>query len=293
MSSSVTRNVSDHHTYPVLATRTVVSLARASHPEPAAAVTLAATFLAVITGRDARGAAAVAVAVLASQLAVGWHNDWLDADRDRASGRKDKPLATGELSRRTVGVGAVVAAVLTVPLALLSGPKAAGVAALGLGSALAYNWALKFTLASVVPYAISFAALPSFVVLGLPGGPTPPMWLVLAGATLGAGAHFANVLPDLADDAATGVHGLPHRLGAVGSTMAAAILLAVASALLVLGPPEAPTPLTLAGLGTAVAVLLVGGYVQIRHPRSRGAFRAVMVAALIDVALLLTAGRFI
>jgi 4-hydroxybenzoate polyprenyltransferase len=271
----------------------VVGLVRASHPEPALAVTLAATLLAVVTGRDARGAAAVAAAVLASQLAVGWHNDWLDVERDRASGRRDKPLATGDLARRTVGIGAAVAATLTVPLALLSGPKAAAVAALGLGSALAYNWLLKFTVASVVPYAVSFAALPSFVVLGLPGAPTPPLWLVLAGATLGAGAHFANVLPDLADDARTGVRGLPHRLGAAGSTVGAALLLAVASAFLVLGPPGAPSPLTLLGLGAAVVVLLVGGYLQFRHPGSRSAFRAVMVAALIDVALLLTAGRFV
>ena len=129
--------------------------------------------------------------------------------------------------------------------------------------------------------------------LGLPGAPTPPLWLVLAGATLGAGAHFANVLPDLADDARTGVRGLPHRLGAAGSTVAAALLLAAASAFLVLGPPGAPAPLALLGLGAAVVVLLVGGYVQFRHPGSRSAFRAVMVAALIDVALLLTAGRFV
>ncbi len=277
----------------MLPARSVVGLARASHPEPAVAVTVAATFLALVTGRDAQGAAAVAAAVLASQLAVGWHNDWLDAERDRASGRKDKPLATGDLPRRTVGISAAVAAALTVPLALLSGPQAAAVAALGLASALMYNWLLKFTPASVVPYAVSFAALPSFVVLGLPGAPTPPTWLVLAGATLGAGAHFANVMPDLADDARTGVHGLPHRLGAAGSTVAAAVLLAVASALLVLGPPGAPSPLTLVGLGAAVVVLVVGGYVQFRRPGSRSAFRAVMIAALIDVALLLTAGRFV
>ncbi len=278
----------------MLPTRTVVGLVRASHPEPAVAVTVAATFLAVVTGRDARGAAAVAAAVLASQLAVGWHNDWLDAERDRASGRRDKPLATGDLARRTVGISAAVAAALTVPLALLSGPKAAAVAALGLASALAYNWLLKFTAASVVPYAVSFAALPSFVVLGLPGAPTPPMWLVLAGATLGAGAHFANVLPDLADDARTGVRGLPHRLGAAGSTVAAG-----ASARRGERPPRAgATGRALAphpGWGSARrwSSCSSAGTSSSAAPDSRSAFRAVMVAALIDVALLLTAGRFV
>ena len=66
----------------------------------------------------------------------------------------------------------------------------------------------------MVPYVVCFGLLPVFVVLGCPGTPAPPWWLPVAGGLLGAGAHFANVLPDLDDDAATGVRGLPHRLGA-------------------------------------------------------------------------------
>ena len=275
------------------ATRTLIGLIRASHPEPAAAVTIGAAALAAITGRSAPGVAAVALAVLASQLAVGWHNDWLDADRDAATGRRDKPIAAGTISRRTVGWGAGVAAAVTLPLALLSGAVAAVVATVALVAALAYNWPLKFTPVSVLPYAVSFGALPAFVVLGLPGAPALPWWLVAAGATLGAGAHFANVLPDLQDDARTGVRGLPHRIGPGWSATAAAILMAVASALLVLGPAGPPSALALVGLCAAVVVLVTGGYAQLRRPASRGAFRAVLVAALIDVALLLTAGRVV
>src|SRR3954464_4592905 len=74
--------------------RTLAGLLRACHPEPGAAVTAGSALLALSTGRDARGVAAVAAAVAASQLTVGWHNDWLDADRDAQSGRTDKPLAT-------------------------------------------------------------------------------------------------------------------------------------------------------------------------------------------------------
>ncbi|HEX6873676.1 MAG TPA: UbiA family prenyltransferase [Micromonosporaceae bacterium] len=272
------------------AARLPIALIRASHPEPGAAVTFGATLLAVSTGRDAAGVVAVAAAVAASQLAVGWHNDWLDADRDTAVGRRDKPIVAAQVSRRTVGLAAVVAAVVAVPLALLSGGWAGLVAAVALLSSLAYNWPLKFTPLSAVPYAISFAALPAFVVLGLPGPPPPPWWLVAAGATLGGGAHFANVLPDLDHDARTGVRGLPHRLGPGWSTAVAATLLAGASGLLVFGPPGPPSRLALAGLGLALAVLVVGGSAQRRWPARRWAFRAVIVAALIDVALLLTAG---
>jgi 4-hydroxybenzoate polyprenyltransferase len=249
--------------------------------------------LAVATGRDASGVVAVGAAVLASQLAVGWHNDWLDADRDAVSGRRDKPIPAGAVSRRAVGIAALVAGLLCVPTGFLSGTAAGLTAALGLVSALSYNWPLKFTALSVLPYAVSFAALPAFVVLGLPGAPQPPWWLLGAGACLGAGAYFANVLPDLADDARTGVRGLAHRLGALGSSVAAGVLLAAASALLALGPPGHPSGLRLALLSAAVVVLCIGGYVQSRQPESRAAFRAVLVAALIDVVMLLSVGSLL
>ncbi|HZN74537.1 MAG TPA: UbiA family prenyltransferase [Micromonosporaceae bacterium] len=272
-------------------------LLRASHPEPGAAVTAAAGLLAVGVGHSAGGVAVVAGTVAASQLAVGWHNDWLDADRDAAVGRTDKPVAAGTVGRRTVAIAAVVAAAVTVPLALLGGPRAALAAALGLGSALVYNWPLKFTPASVVPYAVSFAVLPAFVVLALPGSPTPPVWLVAAGGLLGAGAHFANALPDLSDDARTGVHGLPHRLGPAGTGLAGGALLLAATAVLVFGPPGPPSWAGLAATAVAAVVLPIGWYGS-RTATARGVrpvivFRAVLVVALIDVLLLVTSGRLV
>ena len=61
------------------------------------------------TRRDRRdhppgSVATVAGAVLASQLAVGWSNDWLDARRDQLAGRRDKPIPRGAVDRRLVGV---------------------------------------------------------------------------------------------------------------------------------------------------------------------------------------------
>lgn len=271
----------------------MVALAAASHPQPTLAVTAGAAALAVATGRDGPGVAAVALAILASQLAVGWHNDWLDAARDRAARRLDKPLARGQLSPRGVAVAAAVAATATVPLALLSGRAAAVVALVGLGSALAYNWPLKFTVLSPLPYAVSFGALPAFVLLGRPDAGPIPWWLIAAGATLGAGAHFANVLPDLDDDLHHGVRGLPQRLGRAASTALAAGLVLVVSLLLTVGPAGTPTAVGLSGLAAAAIIVAVGGYWQWRRPRSRAAFRAVLLVALIDVGLLLAAGALI
>ncbi|HEV7897641.1 MAG TPA: UbiA family prenyltransferase [Planosporangium sp.] len=267
--------------------RTALGLLKACHPEPTVAVTAVAALLALATGRGPAGVLTVAAAVLASQLAVGWSNDALDALRDTAVGRPDKPIVAGTVSRRTVAVAAVVAATATVPLALLSGVRAGSVATMGLVSALLYNWPLKFTVASVLPYAVSFAALPAFVVAGVSH---PPWWLVVAGALLGAGAHFANVLPDLDDDARTGVRGLPHRLGGRVSALVAGGLLFAATAALAFGPPGPPSWAGICAFAGAAVVLAVGGYAASRRPTSRAAFRSVLLVAVIDVALLLATG---
>jgi heme o synthase len=260
-------------------------LVRASHPEPAVAVTLVSALLAIGAGRSPWGVVATAATVLASQLAIGWVNDAIDAPRDAAVGRRDKPVAMGTLSRRTAAILGAVAAVAVVPLGFLSGVPAGLVATLAVTAALLYDWPLKSTVLSVVPYTVSFACLPSFVLLG--AGKTPPLWLIAAGGLLGAGAHFVNTLPDLADDARTGVRGLPHLLGPRGSLVAAAILLVAATALLTFGPPGPPHWPGWTALALALAVLAVSGLFVRRDPSSKMPFRAVMVVAVLDVLLLL------
>jgi 4-hydroxybenzoate polyprenyltransferase len=125
-------------------------------------------------------------------------------------------------------------------------------------------------------------------VVALPGSPAPPWWLPVAGALLGAGAHFANVLPDLEDDATTGVRGLPHRIGAAGSRIAAAVLLLAATVVLALA---APVPAVVAVAVPAVAAaVLAAGFRAGRRPGSRAPFRAVLVVAGVAVVLLVAVG---
>ncbi|GIF09106.1 UbiA family prenyltransferase [Actinoplanes siamensis] len=269
----------------------VRALIRSSHPEPGAAVTAAMTLLALGAGHRGRSLLCVALAVAFSQLAVGWVNDWLDADRDSRTGRRDKPIARGAVSRRTVGVSGFIAALAAPAAAIPLGPAATVTIAVATLFGLLYDWPLKSTPFSVLPYLVAFGLLPVFVVIALPGHPAPPLWLVAAGALLGAGAHFANVLPDLDDDAATGVHGLPHRVGAGGSRLAAAALLLGATVTLVLGPPGAPSWSGWAAGATAVVVLPIGWYAATRsRGRPVALFRAVIVVALIDVVLLILSG---
>jgi 4-hydroxybenzoate polyprenyltransferase len=251
-------------------------------------VTAVTAALAVTTGRAAKGVLLVGGAVFAGQLSIGWLNDCLDADRDLRVGRSDKPVAAGVLPRRTVGTAAAIAAVACVPLSLGSGRRAGTVHLVAVASGWAYDLGGKSGRASALPYLVSFGSLPVFVVLAAPGGPWPPWWLPSAGAALGAGAHFANALPDLDDDIATGVAGLPHRLGATGSRFAVAALLGTASVLLAVGLPITPGLAALAPLGAGT--VLGAGFLAARRTGSRAAFRAVMIVALLDVAMLLAAG---
>ncbi|WP_199431474.1 UbiA family prenyltransferase [Qaidamihabitans albus] len=265
------------------------ALARACHPAPSLAVTAVATGLAVSAGRTAVGVLTVAVAVLAGQLSVGWLNDLVDAPRDAEVGRAGKPVAAGEVSPATVRTAVFAAAAVAIGFSLPSGPLATVAHVAALTSAWAYDLGVKATAFSVLPYSVSFGLLPAFVTLGLPGQPLPPAWLVGAAASLGAAAHFVNVLPDLADDAATGVRGLPHRLGAGASRLLSAALVLVASVLLVLGPPGAPSAAGLMAVPAAALILGIGLF-RNRRPHSRAAFRAVLLVAVIDVVLLIRSG---
>ncbi|MGP4114710.1 UbiA family prenyltransferase [Streptomyces sp. 4N509B] len=268
--------------------RTVSALTRASHPHAVLAVTAVAGGLALTYGQAPGSAAVATAAVFAGQLSVGWLNDLVDAARDAEAGRSGKPVATGRLSPSLLRVGVPVAGGVAVALSLPSGPLATGAHLLALASAWAYDLGVKSRASSVVPYVVSFGLLPAFVTLGLPGAPPPPVWLVAAAALLGGAAHFVNAVPDLSSDAAVGVRGLPHRLGAARSGAAAAALVLAASVLLVVGPPG-----EVRGVGVWVvplsAAIVGAGLAWGRRPGSRAAFHAVLLVAVVDVALLLAA----
>ena len=265
----------------------VGAFVRASHPEPTAAVTALMTALAVSAGQGWR-AVVTGLALLSGQLSIGWSNDWLDVARDRRSGRDDKPAAHDDVSPGALRSAALLAATACVPLSLLMSPAAGALHLAAVASGWAYNLKAKATALSWVPYALSFGALPSVVTLALPGRPLAPLWATAAGALLGIGAHLANALPDLEDDLATGVRGLPHRLGRTRSAALSAVLLLATTVLLVVGPGR-PGPARLAALGLAAAIT-AGALVRAAHPGSRAVFRGVLAVAVVDVALLLASG---
>jgi len=265
------------------------ALALATHLGPTVAVTTVATLLAVAAGVSAGRTILVGGAVLAGQASIGWSNDWLDADRDRAVARADKPVVQGAVEPGRLRSAALLAAALAVVLSFALGIVPGLLLLVLVASGWAYNAGLKRTAASVVPYVTGFGALPAGVVAAAPGTPIAPWWLITAGGALGAAAHLANVAPDLEDDLATGVRGLPHRLGARVSALTAALLLGGASVVLVIGPEGPPTTAGWAGLGLAVPAVVVAALAGTARFR-RLAFPAVMLLTVLDVVLLLLGG---
>ncbi|WP_238161833.1 UbiA family prenyltransferase [Kribbella antibiotica] len=262
--------------------RALKGLALASHLGPTVAVTALVTAVAWSAGRSPTGCLLVAATILTGHLSIGWSNDAIDAARDTIVNRKDKPVVRGLVSRRTLAVAAGLMLVITVPVSLANGLAAGLVHLLFVACAWAYNLGLKSTVISWLPYAVAFGGLPSFVTLGTTHT-WAPWWATMATALLGVGAHLANVVPDLADDLATGVRGWPQRLGA-HARLLAPLPLAAAAGLLVIAPAgpigligwlalaaaagllitivlwkQAPFLVTIAIAGVSVVALIISG----------------------------------
>ena len=234
----------------------------------------------------------MAATVFTGQLSIGWSNDVIDARRDKAAGRRDKPIATGAISSRLVAIACAAAVALCIPLSFANGWRAGLVHLGSVAGGWAYNLGLKRTVLSFVPYAVSFGLLPAFIALGLPGHPLPRPWVVVAGALLGVGAHFLNVVPDMRDDLAAGVRGLPQRLGERGARTGGALLLAAAAAVVTFGPGGEVPVWAYAGFGVAALLSLLAALASPRAG-SRAPFLLSLATAAVTVAMLVGRGSSI
>jgi len=273
----------------------VRALIIASHFLPCVAVTAMATLLAAEAAPPGFGwqrLALVALAVLAGQFSVGWSNDAVDADGDAAAGRVDKPTVTGLISARALWIAAGLALAASLALAGALGPVTLAIDALTLAAAWGYNLGLKATAWSGLTYVVAFGLLPAIATSALPGHPLPRPTITVAAALLGLGAHFANVLPDLADDARSGIRGLPQRVAArFGATTALGValtLLLAASVLLLTAANPGRRWVAVAGL-CAACVLAVTGAVG--RGRGRVPFIAAIAIAGVDVLILAAGGE--
>jgi 4-hydroxybenzoate polyprenyltransferase len=269
----------------------IAALWRSSHPGPSVVVTLVALALGVASGLEPWRIAVLVLAILLGQLSVGISNDAIDAARDRTTGRADKPIARGDVSVRTAWVAATAALVLSLILSCVLG-WAMGLAHLiALGSAWSYNAGLKSTPFSVVPFIVSFGLLPSLVTLSAAEPRLAAAWAWVAGGALGVAIHLTNVLPDLDDDALTGVRGLPHRLGRRVSAVLAAGALVVGATAVLLGPGAGVNVFDVVAFAAVVAIATAGLVLALVRPPGRVVFQLVMLAALLLCVMLAATGQ--
>lgn len=265
-----------------------------THPVPSAmyvvAVGLFSWLAATAAHRplDPGALARVLVAMASAQAAIGATNDYCDRELD-AQSKPAKPLVRGLI---TPDQALWLTVACSAALLLLMTPL--GLAALVLGVlveviGLAYDLGFKGTPVSGLLYAIYFPLIPllAWVVFGR-WQPFLP-WVVPLGAALGIAMNVANSLPDLEEDAAHGVRGLPHLLGmrrglivAWGTPLAAVALLWGLD--LARAVPAHPTGMLVA---TGAAVLSVGLAIVLytRQPRPATLRYTFTIQALGVVAL--------
>lgn len=257
-------------------------------------VTVLAAALSLAVGLSIPRLALLTIAVFAGQLSVGISNDAIDAGRDRAVGRGDKPVARGEVSARTAWIAALGCLVLALLLSVPLGLGLLTAHAVALASAWSYNLGLKAGRLSIAPFILSFCLFPSFATLSAEDPQPAAPWAWVAGGALGAAIHLTNVLPDLDDDARTGIHGLPHRLGGRTSAALAAGAALAGAAAVAAGPQhwqlsQIPWVSWLL-FGLVSAVVLAVLILAFTGRSSRALFRLVMLAALLLALQLVASG---
>ena len=255
----------------------MLSLLRASHIGPTAAVTFISFLLATSLWWEGP-AFVIAFGIFLGQLLVGWSNDLNDYPDDLKHNRTVKPLVSGEITSKQLLRAIKICAPFTLIFNLFGplGIKGGLLYLFGVGMGVAYNFYFKSTLFSPLPYALAFAALVSSIVISTDR--TPPIWLITCGALLGVAAHFANVLKDLDQDLESKIKGLPQRLGKKVSRIICASLLIGTT--LILHSLIGNTPLLVIGL-IAAAITSIAPDSLI--------FKSLIITVIIDLILLLNA----
>ena len=190
----------------------VVGLAKATHFGPLLLV-VTISFCLAISQLSFPKSFEIALAIFAGQCVVGWTNDLIDHPRDHAARRMKKPLVHEAVTRKELQIGVAIALTAAILLSLLGplGAKGGLLHMLGIGSATAYNFGVKATWFSPIPYAISFGALPWAIYLA--AGKHPPVWLYVDFILVSVSFHFLNVIKDLEWDGIQSVNGFPQRVG--------------------------------------------------------------------------------
>lgn len=195
------------------------ALASLLHPVPSlATVAVALGFTFLLAGRSvARGPLLLLAAMLlCQQFAISVHNDWCDRSLDAAT-KPWRAIPAGAIAAHAAFGAAWLLAAVSLACALPLGAAEVALDAVGIGAGFAYNARLKATRLSWLPFAVAFPLLPLFGAAAFGAWPRGGWSLFVIGLPCVLAIHLADTLPDVASDAAHGLAGLAHSLGATGA----------------------------------------------------------------------------
>jgi 4-hydroxybenzoate polyprenyltransferase len=270
----------------------------AAHAFPLAAVMALTALIALVSAGgepDALRFVAVLLAMLGSQLAIGWSNDYLDREVD-ALYQPWKPIARGEIQAQRVPLAIVCALLVSLAAGVSLGWLPLLILAIGTSAGLAYNLWLKASRFSALPYLVALGVLPPFVWTALDVYQDDFLGLYLVATPLALAAHLANVLPDVSSDRAQGRATLAVALGIPRSLIVLAVSLllplplvaAARAALDDSGEPAGfydefvlvPAVVAYVLLVSTTGALYAAGFVSQSREKLVWAFRFVVVAGV-------------
>jgi 4-hydroxybenzoate polyprenyltransferase len=186
---------------------------RLVHPFPSILDGVVSAAVALLAGGTPGVALRLGLAMTALQFGIGATNDLVDAPRD-AGHKPGKPIPAGIVGRRTGGALALAAFGSGLALSLASGLPTVALAAVVIGIGLIYDFRLKGTAWSWLPFAVGIPILPVFGWLGA-AGTVPATFALLVPVAVAAGAALAiaNALADVERDRAAGTRSIATVLG--------------------------------------------------------------------------------
>ena len=220
--------------------------------------------MAFVAGAGPGTVVCLGFSMLFLQFAIGTANDMADVGADSLA-KPHKPIPAGLLSRWQVSVlfgvctavGLTLAASVSVPLLVIG--------VVGLVDGLVYDWRLKGTVVSWVPFAAGVGLLPVFGWVGATGElPSAAPLVVSLAVAIGGALALANAYADLEDDRATQTESVATLLGsrgtliADGAVLALVYIVAYATTVTAAAPPVAMEMEVIGALVAATGLGLAG-----------------------------------
>lgn len=211
----------------------LVALVMATHFPQALTMLVMTTVASALYGQHGIQLLFLAIATAAGQASIGWGNDYIDANTDKALNRTHKPSVKYSLEPKSLRTPIMVALVVMVPFSFLAAGLVGGLAnILAVASAQVYNRYLSRTIWSWLPYAVSFALLTVFITQSSSVELWPSWQVVCIASCVGVIAHVFNALPDLQIDKEAKLGGLVVSLGRSRAIALLVVLMAIVLGLL-------------------------------------------------------------